>query len=152
MTEEEIKRADIILWKGYCHVHAHFKPEDVDRLRQEHPDAVILVHPECVEEVVDGADAIGSTSFIARFVQSAPKGTKIAIGTEIHLISRLARDHPDKIVFPIKRSLCGNMFKISLHDLLYTLDHLDEGVNLITIPEDIRQDARLALERMLQIS
>lgn len=151
LTGGDIKKADLILWKGYCHVHAHFKPEDVRRVRREHPDAIILVHPECVEEVVDMADAVGSTSFIARFVQASPPGTKIAIGTEIHLITRLARDNPDKVVFPIKRSMCGNMFKISLHDLLYTLDNLERGVNLITLPDYIRADARIALERMLAI-
>lgn len=151
LTAEEIKRADLILWKGYCHVHTFFKPNDVRRVRQEHPDAIIVVHPECMEEVVDMADAFGSTSFIARFVKEAPKGTKIAIGTELHLITRLARDYSDKVIFPIKKSICGNMFKISLHDLLYTLDNLEESVNLIKIPSDIRDDARLALERMLEI-
>lgn len=152
LTTDQIKDADLVLWQGYCHVHAHFTSQNVAKVKSEHPDATILVHPECREEVVDMADAFGSTSFIARYVDEAPAGSKIAVGTEVNLVSRLARDYAsNKEVFPIKRSLCGNMFKISLHDVLYTLDNLEQGVNKINVPDEYRHDARIALERMLAI-
>ena len=149
-SEEAVRKAHVILWKGYCHVHTWFTPEHIRDVREQLPDAVVVVHPECKEEVVDLADYNGSTSFIVRFVQEAPMGTQIAIGTEINLVSRLAREHPDKKILPLSRSLCPNMYKVSLNDLLWTLDELGE-VNLVTVPEEIKEQAKIALACMLEI-
>jgi len=150
-TESQIKNADVILWKGYCHVHTYFKPEHIKAVREKYPEVVIIVHPECVEEVVGMADYDGSTAFIVKFVQEAPKDSTIAIGTEINLVSRLARENPDKKIFELARSLCPNMYKINLNNLLWTLDNLGE-INIVTVPEQIKADAKVALNRMLEIA
>jgi quinolinate synthase len=150
-TSKQIKDADVILWKGYCHVHTFFKPEHVLAIREKYPEAIIIVHPECVEEVVDMADADGSTGFIVKFVQEAKPGSTIVIGTEINLISRLAMEHPDKKIFELARSLCPNMYKINLRNLLWTLDNIGK-INIVTVPEQIKAEAKVALERMLEIT
>jgi quinolinate synthase len=150
-TSKQIKDADVILWKGYCHVHTFFKPEHVLAIREKYPEAVIIVHPECVEQVVDMADADGSTGFIVKFVQEAKPGSTIVIGTEINLISRLAMEHPDKKIFELARSLCPNMYKINLRNLLWTLDNIGK-INIVTVPEQIKAEAKVALERMLEIT
>lgn len=149
-TLEEIKKARVILWKGFCHVHTKFRPEDIINARKKYPDARIVVHPECREEVVNLADANGSTEFIVKYTQSQPSGATVVIGTEVNLVSRLAKENPDKTVLELRRSLCPNMFRISLNHVLWTLDNLGE-VNVISVPEEIKKDARLALERMLEI-
>ncbi len=150
-TPKQIHNADIILWKGYCHVHTYFKPEHVKTVRDKYPDATVIVHPECVEEVVDMADADGSTGFIVKFVEEAAPGSTIIIGTEINLVSRLAFEHPDKRIFELARSLCPNMFQINLNNLLWTLDNLGT-VNVITVPGQIQVEAKIALDRMLEIT
>jgi len=150
-TEAQIKNADVILWKGYCHVHTYFKPEHVNSVREKYPETTIVVHPECVEEVVDMVDYNGSTGFIVRFVEEAPKGSTITIGTEINLVSRLARENPDKKIFELARSLCPNMYKINLNNLLWTLDNIGE-VNVVTVPEQVKAEAEVALNRMLEIA
>jgi len=150
-TIKQIKEADVILWKGYCHVHTFFKPEHVLAIREKYPQAIIIVHPECVEEVVNMADAAGSTGFIVNFVQEAKPGSTIVIGTEINLISRLAMEHPDKKIFELARSLCPNMYKINLRNLLWTLDNIGK-INIVTVPEPIKAEAKVALERMLEIT
>jgi quinolinate synthase len=150
-TSKQIKEADVILWKGYCHVHTFFKPEHVLAIREKYPEAVIIVHPECVEEVVDMADADGSTGFIVKFVQEAKPGSTIVIGTEINLVSRLAMENPDKKIFELARSLCPNMYKINLRNLLWTLDNIGK-INIVTVPEQIKTEAKVALERMLEIT
>jgi len=149
-SPESIKRAEVILWKGYCHVHTRFKPEDVVKARKKYPEARIVVHPECREEVVRLADADGSTEFIVKYTTSQPPGSTVIIGTEVNLVSRLARENPHRTVLELKRSLCPNMFRISLNHVLWTLDNIGR-VNLVHVPEDIKEDARIALERMLEI-
>jgi len=145
-----IRKARVILWRGYCHVHTAFTAEHVAGVRQEHPDAKIVVHPECPREVVRMADADGSTEFIIDYVKEAAPGSKVAVGTEINLVSRLAAQHGDKRVFELARSLCPNMYRISLNNLCYTLEKLPEA-NEVEVAPATAQDARNALKRMLEI-
>ncbi len=149
-TPEAIKKAEVILWKGFCHVHTRFKAKDVIEARKRYPDARIVVHPECTEDVVALADANGSTEFIVNYTKEQPPNSKVLIGTEVNLVSRLAKENQDKTVLELKRSLCPNMFRISLNHVLWTLDNLG-AVNVIAVPEEIKEDARIALEQMLKI-
>ncbi|HEY4717200.1 MAG TPA: quinolinate synthase NadA [bacterium] len=149
-TAESIKGATVILWKGHCHVHTRFLPEHIHAARKKYPGCKIVVHPECKVEVIELADANGSTDFIVRYANSQPPGSTIAIGTEINLISRLAGENTDKKVVELRRSLCPNMYRITLNHILWTLDNPGK-VNVIHVPEQIKNDARTALERMLEI-
>jgi len=148
---KDIKKAKVILWDGYCHVHTRFRVEHVLKMRKEYPEAKIVVHPECTREVVELADATGSTSFIVKYVENAPPDTAIIIGTEINLINRLALENPDKEVLDLHYSLCPNMFKINPKNLLWALENIGHA-NVITMPEDIKTDARMALNRMLTLA
>jgi quinolinate synthase len=121
-------------------------------MREIHPEGKIVVHPECLEEVVLAADANGSTGFIVSFVEKAQAASTIIIGTELNLVYRLGLMHPDKKVLPLARSLCPNMYRINLNNLLYTLDNLENDANRVIVPEDIKSDARAALERMLSLT
>lgn len=150
-TEEQIYNSKLILWNGYCHVHTFFKPDHVREARRRFPGCVVVVHPECLEEVVDLVDYDGSTAFIVRFVEEAPKGSTIVIGTEINLVSRLAHEHPDKKVVELARSLCPNMYKITLLSLLRTLENIGE-LNVVELPDDVKHHARVALNRMLEVA
>ncbi len=150
-SPEDINRAKAILWKGYCLVHTRFTVEQIQKMRAQYPDSKIVVHPECTQEVVELADAVGSTSYIVNYVKDAPSGTTIIIGTEINLINRLAQEYPDKTIFELHNSLCPNMFKINLQNLLQALENIGE-YNVISVPEDIKADARLALDRMLSLA
>lgn len=149
-TPEKIHKAKLILWEGHCLVHTRFQTNQIRAVRQAHPKAKIVVHPECTQAVVALADAVGSTSFIVKYVEDAPPGAMIVIGTEINLIDRLAQEHPDKKVTALSRSLCPNMFKINPTNLLYTLENIGQ-VNIVTVPDNLKADARLALERMLTL-
>ncbi len=150
-TPEQIQKARLFLWDGYCLVHTRFTVTDMADMRRRHPDARIVVHPECTQEVVAMADAVGSTSFIVKYVEEAPAGATVAIGTEINLIDRLAQVYPNKTVLPLKPSLCPNMYKINPENLLDTLQHIGEK-NVVTVPEAVKKDARLALDRMLTLA
>jgi quinolinate synthase len=149
-TEEQIKKAKIYLWDGYCLVHTRFTPEEMTGMREKHPGAKLVVHPECTQEVVALADAVGSTSQIVKYVEEAPAGSTIVIGTEINLIDRLAHVHTDKTVLPLKESLCPNMYKINAENLLDSLVHIGEK-NVVTVPEEVKREAKLALDRMLTL-
>ncbi len=151
ITPAELERAVLILWKGHCHVHTWFSAEHVKSVRATFPGVKVIVHPECRQEVVDLADASGSTEFIVNYVQSSPPGSVIAIGTEVNLVSRLAIEHPDKRVFELSRSLCPNMFRINLKNLLWTLESLDDST-LVRVAPELKPDARTALGKMLTIS
>lgn len=150
LTEPQIRKASVILWKGFCHVHTAFTVADVEAARQRHPGGKILVHPECTEDVVQLADGVGSTSYLVQAVSAALPGSVIVIGTEINLIARMAQTHPDRTILPLKRSLCPNMFRISPLRLLESLRSLPDP-EPVTLPEPVREQARLALERMLSI-
>jgi len=147
---ETIQQARLILWNGFCQVHTHFGEKHLRRAREQYPNAKIVVHPECTQEVVALADASGSTGFIVKYVKEAPPGSTIVIGTEINLIRRLALEYPDRTVVPLQHSLCPSMFRINLQNLLWTLENLGT-VNRVTVPDDIKADALLALDRMLQL-
>ena len=147
----KVRKASLILWKGHCHVHTDFRPDHIQRIRNEDPEARIVVHPECSEEVVSAADAAGSTEFICRYVEQAPAGATLYIGTEINLVSRLAAEHPEKRVYEVFRSLCPNMFRIDLPKLLWTLDGIGD-VNRVCVDSETKEHAKLALEKMLAFS
>ena len=149
-TADLIKKARLILWNGYCLVHTRFRVEHIFNMRERFPEARIVVHPECTQEVVALADAVGSTSFIVKYVENAPPKTTIIVGTEVNLVNRLALQNPDKKVLDLHYSLCPNMFKINLKNLFWTLENIGQ-VNVITVPEAIKADARMALDRMLAL-
>jgi quinolinate synthase len=155
LTDEQIRNARIVLWKGHCSVHQQFRPEHVDLWRKHHPDVNIIVHPECAMSVVDKADYVGSTSYIMDRIEHAPAGSKWAVGTEMHLVNRLKNAHPDKMVELLSpfSCLCSTMYRISPLDLANVLENLLEGrvINQITVPEAIQRNAKLALDRMLAI-
>lgn len=154
LTPAELDAAKMILWKGHCHVHASFEPRHVHAFRAKYPAGKIVVHPECSAEVVDLADASGSTSFIVKYVAEQPAGAVIGIGTELNLISRVADEHPDKTILELTGQdcpLCVNMFRTSLADLAFTLDRIGE-VNRVTVDPATRGAARTALERMLSLA
>lgn len=154
-SEEEIAKSKLILWKGYCPVHMLFKPKQVMRMREIFPDITVIVHPECSMEVVQLSDMDGSTEFIIKTITEAPSGTKWAVGTELHLVNRLAKNNPDKLVVSLDPNmcLCTTMNRIDAPHLYWVLDHLLQGVvvNHITVPEEIAKWARVALDRMLAI-
>jgi len=147
---EQIKNAQVILWNGYCHVHTFFSVEHVENIRKKYPGVKIIVHPECNERVVNLSENNGSTGYIIKYVNHAPTGSTIAIGTELNLVNRLAIQHKDKKIIPLARSLCPNMFKINLHNLCWTLENLGD-INIIQVPAEIKHEARIALNRMLKL-
>jgi quinolinate synthase len=154
-SAEALRRARVILWKGHCSVHQRFLPEHVDRIRERHPGIQVIVHPECRWEVCQKADDTGSTDKLRRLVAAAPAGAKFAIGTEIHLVNRLAKQHPDKTVLTLNESgcLCTTMYRISPQHLAWALENLVDGnvVNQIKVRPAVKHWAKVALDRMLQI-
>lgn len=150
-TPDQIKSARVILWKGYCLVHTRFKAEHIIGKRKKYPDAQIVVHPECTEDVVGLADATGSTSFIVKYVKEAPPGATIIIGTEINLVHRLALEYPDKKILTLRDSPCPNMHKITLKKLLKTLEKIG-SYNVVTVSETVKNQARVALDNMLSLN
>jgi quinolinate synthase len=132
-------------------VHTHFKVNQVLKMRERFPQSKIVVHPECTEDVVALADAVGSTGFIVEYVKNSPPQSTVVIGTEINLVRRLAMEHPDKEILDLAYSLCPNMFKINLEKLLGTLENLGKA-NVITVPDTVKIEAWLALERMLSLA
>ncbi len=152
---EAVRRARLFLWPGWCYVHTRFRPEHVRAWREREPGIRILVHPECTEEVVDLADEVGSTSYIIRTVESAPPGTKWAIGTEFNLVNRLAQEHPEQFIVSLSSepSYCRTMNLITLEKLARVLEGLVRGevINPVTVPPEVAEPARVALERMLRL-
>lgn len=154
-SAERLRKAKLILWKGHCSVHQRFLPEHVDAVRAKHPGIQVIVHPECRWEVCQKADAQGSTDRLRKLVADAPAGSKFAIGTEIHLVNRLAAQHPDKTVITLDDAgcLCTTMYRISPQHLAWTLENLVQGqvVNQIKVKPEVKKWARVALDRMLQV-
>jgi quinolinate synthase len=148
-----VKAATLLLWKGHCSVHQRFRPAHLEAFRAEHPDGIVVVHPECAHDVVELADEVGSTDFIIRAVGAAPAGSVLGIGTEIHLVKRLADEHPDKTVVCLDPLICpcSTMFRIDPAHLAWILEGLVAGEvrNRIIVDEDTASWARVALERML---
>ena len=156
LTEKEAKEATFLLWKGHCSVHQRFRPEHVEAFRAEHPDGIVIAHPECSHELCAVADQVGSTDFIIRAVEAAPPGSTIAVATEIHLVQRLDAETPDKTIVSLDPLICpcSTMFRIDQAHLAWVLEHLVEGdvVNQITVDPDDAEWARVALQRMLDIT
>ncbi len=153
LSEDQIERAKVILWKGHCHVHTNFKEEHIFQVREQYPGVKVVVHPECPYEVVKHADAVGSTSFIVKYVNSQPPGSILAVGTEINLIHRLAHAHPDMKIFELSGQtcpVCANMYRTTVNDLTYCLENF-ESMKPITVPDDTKTYALVALERMLEV-
>ena len=157
LTAERLRSAKVILWKGHCSVHQRFLPEHVDRVRREEPGMQVIVHPECRWEVCQKADAIGSTERIIKVIEDAPAGASFAVGTEIHLVNRLAKRFAPlgKRVITLDDAgcLCTTMYRITPQHLAWALENLVEGrvVNRIKVDDDVKQWARVALDRMLEI-
>lgn len=156
LTENEIRHARVILWKGHCSVHQRFLPEHVDRARKDYPDIHVVVHPECRWDVCEMADSVGSTEFIIRKIEEGRPGSRFAVGTEIHLVKRLAQEYPDRLVVSLDDCgcLCSTMYRISPQHLCWVLESLAAGqvVNRIQVDEETRRWAHLALDRMLEIN
>jgi len=154
-TPEAIRNARVILWKGYCSVHQRFTPQQVERVRREHPGIRVIAHPECRFEVAQAADQIGSTEGIIKAIQASPAGTQWAVGTEIHLVNRLSKELKNHKVISLDPSVCvcTTMFRITPQHLLWVLENLGEGnvVNRISVDERTRHHARVALDRMLAL-
>jgi quinolinate synthase len=154
---ERLRAAKVILWKGHCSVHQRFLPEHVDRVRRDYPGMQVVVHPECRWEVCQKADALGSTERIIDLIERAPDGASFAVGTEIHLVNRLAKRFAPlgKRVITLDESgcLCTTMYRISPQHLAWTLENLLEGrvVNRIQVNDRVKHWARVALDRMLEV-
>ena len=155
VTTEELRRARMILWRGHCSVHGRFTRACVDQVRERVPGVNVLVHPECSHEVVTSADLVGSTEFIIKAIEAAPSGSAWAIGTELNLVRRLARTHPDKHITFLDSTVCycSTMNRIDLPHLVASLESLAEGkvVNQITVPERVAHWSRVALQQMLDL-
>ena len=154
-TPEQLRAAKLILWQGHCAVHTRFTVKQIDAARDRYPDVTVLVHPECPMETVQAADLVGSTEFIRKAINEASAGSKWAVGTEVSLVNRLALENPDKTIFCLDPVICpcSTMYRIHPAYVLWVLEGLIDGqvINQITVPDDIRKDAQVALERMLAL-
>lgn len=155
LTEDQIKNAKMILWRGHCSVHGRFTRETVYEVRLRVPGVQVIVHPECQHEVVLAADVVGSTEKIIQAVSSSPAGSKWAIGTELNLVSRLAQNNPDKEVVFLDKTVCycSTMNRIDLPHLVWAMESIVAGhiVNEIKVDERVAKYSRLALEQMLAL-
>jgi quinolinate synthase len=156
LDPDAVKRARIILWNGHCSVHTRFTARQIANIRAQHPGVRVIVHPEVPWDVVQAADDSGSTEYIINQVKSSPKGSVWAVGTEIHLVSRLAREvAPDRTVHSLDQfgCLCSTMFRVSPNHLLWILEELAAGAvhNRIVVPDEQKHWTRVALDRMLSI-
>jgi quinolinate synthase len=155
-TDSDVKHATFLLWKGHCTVHQRFRPAHVEAFRSDYPDGQVIVHPECAADVVAVADQVGSTERILEFVERAPAGTNIAVGTEIHMVQRMAAEHPDLHIVSLDPLVCpcSTMFRIDGPHLAWVLESLVKGevVNQIVVDPDTARWARVALQRMLDIT
>ena len=154
-SEEALRNAKVILWKGYCSVHARFSVDQIAKAREAFPDVQVIVHPECREEVVNASDAFGSTEHIIDVISAAPAGSTWAVGTEINLVNRLQKEMPEKTIFCLDPVICpcSTMYRVHPAYLLWTMEHLAEGdiVNQISVDGDTRREALIALDRMLAV-
>lgn len=147
--------AKMILWKGFCSVHQRFTVDQIERARKAYPGVKVIVHPECSMDVVNAADGTGSTAYIVKEIANAPAGSAVAVGTEINLVNRLAAQYPDKTVFCLDPVVCpcSTMYRIHPAYLAWALENIEQGniVNRITVDEDTACDAKIALQRMLEV-
>jgi len=158
LTVEEIQQAKIILWKGFCSVHQMFQPEQIDNFKQKYPETKVISHPESPFEVCQKSDYIGSTEYIINTIAEAEAGTRWLVATELNLVNRLHEQfkHQGKNVHFMSPNvcMCSTMFRIDPQHLAWVLENLVEGhvVNQVSVPDDVAQQAKLALERMLEVS
>jgi quinolinate synthase len=154
-TREQLLASKVLLWKGHCSVHQMFRPEHVHQFRDKYPGIQILVHPECPQEVNDLADISGSTGKIIDVVKKAPAGTRWAIGTELHLVNRLKKEHPEQEIHFLSPviCMCATMYRIDLAHLCWSLENLAAGtpVNIIEVDPDTARWSLVALQRMLEV-
>jgi quinolinate synthase len=155
LTEDELKNAKVILWRGHCSVHGRFSIDSVNEIRNRVPGVQVLVHPECTHEVVSSADQIGSTEKIIQIVQASPAGSKWAIGTELNLVQRISQNNPDKEIYFLDKDICycSTMNRIDLPHLVWAMESLVSGtvVNQIRVAPEVAKYSKLALERMLAL-
>jgi quinolinate synthase len=155
LTEEQIKKAKVILWRGHCSVHGRFSIESVNEIRNRVPGVQVLVHPECTHEVVSSADQVGSTEKIIQIVKASPAGSKWAIGTELNLVQRISQTNPDKEIYFLDKDICycSTMNRIDLPHLVWAMESLVSGkvVNQIRVAPEVARFSKLALERMLAL-
>ncbi|WP_333769677.1 quinolinate synthase NadA [Streptomyces sp. IBSBF 2435] len=155
LTPEQLRDAKMILWRGHCSVHGRFSLESVEDVRARIPGVQVLVHPECKHEVVTAADHVGSTEHIIAMLDAAPAGSAWAIGTELNLVRRLAKAHPDKQIVFLDKTVCfcSTMNRIDLPHLVWALESLADGkpVNRIEVDAETEHFAKLALEQMLAL-
>jgi quinolinate synthase len=155
LDPQQLRDATMILWRGHCSVHGRFSPECVTEVRERIPGVRVIVHPECVHEVVLAADEVGSTEKIIATIDQAPSGSKWAVGTELNLVQRLAASHPDKTIAFLDKTVCycSTMNRIDLPHLVWALESLVAGQvpNQITVEEQTAAQARSALEQMLAL-
>jgi quinolinate synthase len=151
--QEGLDKARVVVWAGCCYVHTLFTVQEVERARQEHVGANVIVHPECPAEVVAGADASGSTSYMVRVVAESPPGAVFVIGTETNLVKRLAGEYADKRVVPLARSFCDAMAQITPRQILSVLESIRQGGEdyIVRVPPETARGAKLALDRMLEV-
>ena len=156
LTQAQLEHARLILWKGHCSVHTRFTTQQIDAFRKKYPGGKVIAHPECTFDVVQAADESGSTEHIITAVRNSPPGTTWAVATEIHLVNRLMHEFaPGKTIVTLDPfgCLCSTMFRVSPNHLLWVLEGLVDGkvYNHITVPDDQKRDAKLALDRMLEV-
>ncbi|MFM8824724.1 MAG: quinolinate synthase NadA [Candidatus Nanopelagicus sp.] len=155
LTDEQIKAAKVILWRGHCSVHGRFTLQNINEVRQKLPGVKVLVHPECQHEVVANADVVGSTEMIIKTVTQSPAGSKWAIGTELNLVQRLANENPNKQVVFLDKTVCycSTMNRIDLPHLVWAMEALVGGrvVNQIKVKDEVARYAKVALEQMLAL-
>lgn len=155
LSDDQIKNAKVILWRGHCSVHGRFTVENIKDVKSRLPGVKVLVHPECQHDVVSNADVIGSTEMIIKTVKDSPVGTKWAVGTELNLVQRLANENPDKEVVFLDKSVCycSTMNRIDLPHLVWAMESLVAGqvVNQITVAPEVAKYAKVALDRMLAL-
>jgi quinolinate synthase len=155
LSDDQIKAAKVILWRGHCSVHGRFTMQNIVEVRQKLPGVKVLVHPECQHDVVFNADVVGSTEMIIKTVTQSPAGSKWAIGTELNLVQRLANENPDKQVVFLDKTVCycSTMNRIDLPHLVWAMESLVNGrlVNQIKVKDEVAKYAKVALEQMLAL-
>lgn len=155
-TTEALRASRMLLWKGHCSVHGTFMPVHIDNIRRKYPGIHVVVHPECTYEVVVKADSYGSTEKIRQIIAAGKPGDTFAVGTEINLVSRLATEYPDRTVLSLNPNVCvcSTMYRVDGPHLLWVMENLIAGkvVNQISVPEPMASEAKLALDRMLDIA
>jgi quinolinate synthase len=155
-TDEQLKRAKVILWNGCCPVHDRFKVSDFEEAKKEYPDMKLLVHPEVPEAVADAADYMGSTNYIIKMIEDAEPGSQWMVATEVHLVGRLAKNHPDKIIKLLGKPICmcSMMDRTSPEHLLWNLEGLVKGevINQVSVETEVAKKADIAIQRMFELT